>query len=304
MGKAFFDVFPTLRVNRQLSELFAETQVEKLTTDRMRTALRIRLSSRHLIHRRYADEMQREIARQVLKDTGRKVLITERYELSSQYTPRHLMDAYRDSIAYEINGFSPVLGRVFREAKISYPDGGHVVLTLHDNCFARDGEERLLKGLTSIFEERCGVPAVMSDERLTTVEADETMDSLGIEMARSQVAYSVRRQSTSGACERKRRCRCPCPRRTMRQTIRRTIRRITCRTMSRTRRRAEDILPPERRSTCHGTMRDRRGKAFLHKRRMLPRQRRLQKLPRQRREKIPAERAPARRRAEAGEACP
>ena len=162
MGKAFFDVFPTLRVNRQLSELFAETQVEKLTTDRMRTALRIRLSSRHLIHRRYADEMQREIARQVLKDTGRKVLITERYELSSQYTPRHLMDAYRDSIAYEINGFSPVLGRVFREAKISYPDGGHVVLTLHDNCFARDGEERLLKGLTSIFEERCGVPAEFS----------------------------------------------------------------------------------------------------------------------------------------------
>ena len=75
---------------------------------------------------------------------------------------KRLMDAYRDSIAYEINGFSPVLGRVFREAKISYPDGGHVVLTLHDNCFARDGEERLLKGLTSIFEERCGVPAEFS----------------------------------------------------------------------------------------------------------------------------------------------
>ena len=146
MGKAFFDVFPTLRVNRQLTELFAETQVEKLTTDRMRTALRIRLSSRHLIHRRYAEQMQLEIARQVLRDAGRKVLITERYELSSQYTPRHLMDAYRDSIAYEIAAFSPVLGRVFREAKISYPDGERVVLTLHDNCFARDGEERLLRG--------------------------------------------------------------------------------------------------------------------------------------------------------------
>ncbi len=159
MGKAFFDVFPTLRVNRQLTELFAETQVEKLTTDRMRTALRIRLSSRHLIHRRYAEQMQLEIARQVLRDAGRKVLITERYELSSQYTPRHLMDAYRDSIAYEIAAFSPVLGRVFREAKISYPDGERVILTLHDNCFARDGEERLLRGLNSIFEERCGVPA-------------------------------------------------------------------------------------------------------------------------------------------------
>lgn len=47
-----------------------------------------------------------------------------------------------------------------------------------------DGTEGDRAALSRTFrdkvERRCGVPAVMSDERLTTVEADETMDSLGL----------------------------------------------------------------------------------------------------------------------------
>lgn len=47
-----------------------------------------------------------------------------------------------------------------------------------------DGTEGDRAALSRTFRDkvdrRCGVPAVMSDERLTTVEADETMDSLGL----------------------------------------------------------------------------------------------------------------------------
>ena len=56
-----------------------------------------------------------------------------------------------------------------------------IVVGLPLNMDGTEGDRAALsRAFRDKVERRCGVPAVMSDERLTTVEADETMDSLGL----------------------------------------------------------------------------------------------------------------------------
>ena len=48
MSKPFFDVFPKLKVRKDLQDYFQDTQVERLATNRERTRLKVCLRSDHL----------------------------------------------------------------------------------------------------------------------------------------------------------------------------------------------------------------------------------------------------------------
>ena len=112
--KRFFDVFPTLHVKSDLKDYFSETEVERLTTNKEHTRIKVVLHSDHLIHKSRVFRMQDEISRQVFKERAPEVYIDEHYSLSAQYTPRRLMDEYRDSLVSEIGSFSSVRSGVFR----------------------------------------------------------------------------------------------------------------------------------------------------------------------------------------------
>ena len=116
--KPFFDVFPTLQVKSDLRDYFSETQIERLTTNKARTRIKVVLRSDHLIHKKRVFKMQEEISRQVFGDRAPEVYIDEHYTLSSQYTPRRLMEEYFDSLVSEIGSFSHVMGLYFREARV------------------------------------------------------------------------------------------------------------------------------------------------------------------------------------------
>ena len=45
MSKAFFDVFPKLKVRKELHNYFEDTQVERLAANRERTRLKVCLHS-------------------------------------------------------------------------------------------------------------------------------------------------------------------------------------------------------------------------------------------------------------------
>ncbi len=65
-----------------------------------------------------------------------------------------------------------------------------IVVGLPLNMDGTEGERAVLsRAFREKVEQRCGVPAVMSDERLTTVEADETMDSLGLRGRKERAQY-------------------------------------------------------------------------------------------------------------------
>ena len=46
--KDFFDVFPKLNVKTDLRDYFAQTQIERLTTNKERTRIKVVLHSDHL----------------------------------------------------------------------------------------------------------------------------------------------------------------------------------------------------------------------------------------------------------------
>ena len=49
MAKSFFEVFPVLKVNAEIQQLLANTQVQRVVSNRERTRLRIYLHGTRLI---------------------------------------------------------------------------------------------------------------------------------------------------------------------------------------------------------------------------------------------------------------
>ena len=162
MSKPFFDVFPKLKVRKDLQDFFQDTQVERLTTNRERTRLKVRLRSDHLIHKDRVFRMQKAMEEQLFGERRVEVYVEEHYDLSAQYTPRSLMEAYNDSISFEISSFSPVMGAFFRDAAITYGENGTIDVCMHDTCLSRGLQDRLEEALNRIFRDRCGVQATLT----------------------------------------------------------------------------------------------------------------------------------------------
>ncbi|MGX8684451.1 MAG: exonuclease domain-containing protein, partial [Lachnospiraceae bacterium] len=162
--KRFFDVFPTLHVKSDLKDYFSETEVERLTTNKEHTRIKVVLHSDHLIHKSRVFRMQDEISRQVFKERSPEVYIDEHYSLSAQYTPRRLMDEYRDSLVSEIGSFSHVMGLYFREARVEYEGEESIHVIMEDSCLSRKLSFQLEEALNRIFRERCGVTATLTVE--------------------------------------------------------------------------------------------------------------------------------------------
>ena len=155
--KRFFDVFPTLEVKSDLRDYFDETEVERLTTNKEHTRIKIVLHSGHLIHKSRVYRMQHEIARQVFRERPTEVYIDEHYSLSAQYTPRRLMEEYYDSLCSEIGSFSHILENYFRDARMEYEGKEDIHVVLEDSCLSRKLAFKLEEALNRIFTDRCGV---------------------------------------------------------------------------------------------------------------------------------------------------
>ena len=162
MSKPFFEVFPKLKVRKELKDYFEDTRVERLTANRERTRLKVCLHSEHLIHKDQVFRMQKEMEDQLFEGRRVEVYVEEHYSLSSLYTPRKLMEEYGDSISCEISSFSPVMGVFFRDARISYGDSGEIEICMRDSCISRSLRDRLEEALNRIFRDRCGVPATLT----------------------------------------------------------------------------------------------------------------------------------------------
>ncbi|MBP5223254.1 MAG: PolC-type DNA polymerase III, partial [Lachnospiraceae bacterium] len=162
--KAFFEVFPKLRLDQALHDLMEETQVEKITATKKKDFLRIYLFSRNLIEKRKIWKVEEEIRRQLFAQAPVTVKIYERFELSAQYTPERLLDLYRDSILEELKEYSHVEYLAFKSAKFEYPDEHRMIVSLEDSVLVRSKEEEFLRILEKILVERCGFSVAIQVE--------------------------------------------------------------------------------------------------------------------------------------------
>ena len=157
MSKPFFDVFPTLKLDTGLHDLFESVVVEKVTSTKRKDFLRVYIASDHLIQKEDVFRVEREIGKQFFPNMPITVKFYEHFTLSAQYDPQKLMDAYGESILLELKESSPVEYSMFRRADISFA-GERMLLTLEDTVFGREKAQELTRILEKIYNERCKIP--------------------------------------------------------------------------------------------------------------------------------------------------
>ena len=122
MSKAFLEVFAGLKLPTQVGRQFEDVEVLKITSTSKKDFLRIYISSEHLISKEIVYKAENEIKNQLFKNNDLTVKIYERFQLSSQYTPQNLMDAYWESILLEFRQYDHIMYVALRGAEVTYPD--------------------------------------------------------------------------------------------------------------------------------------------------------------------------------------
>lgn len=158
MGKRFFDVFPTLQVEKEIAYLFEEVEVTKVTTTSLKDRLKIYFLSTHLIPKIYVYHMEEMIRTQLFGRTPISIHIVEKYQLSEQYTPENLMKEYRDSILEELKEKSAVEYNMFLNARCTFEEEDILCLTLEDTIVAKGKQDSIVQLLEEVFCERCNIP--------------------------------------------------------------------------------------------------------------------------------------------------
>ncbi len=158
MAKQFFEVFPTLKMNSEMKNLFEDTYVSQVTTNSDRTYLHVHLESTHLIGKKWIYKMETMIKEQLFAKNPIQIEVKEHYKLSNLYTPDNLFYEYKDSLVLEMQQISVVMGSLFQEAKCDLTDDMQLLLEVEDNIIARGKAQEIVEYLEKVFWRRFDVP--------------------------------------------------------------------------------------------------------------------------------------------------
>ena len=192
MGKPFFEVFPSLKLDKKVRDIMEQTTVEKVTATKRKDFLRVYLLSSRLIYKQDVWEAEKQIKNQLFPNANMTVKIYEKFTLSGQYTPKKLLDVYRDSVLEELREYSHVEYNIFKTAEITYPDVTKVNLVLEDTVIARSKEEEILRIVEKILVERCGFSVAVTASYKEAVSGKFAEDDeLRLKMEVEQIARRV-----------------------------------------------------------------------------------------------------------------
>ncbi len=158
MAKKFLDVFPDLHMTEEMKGLMSMVDVEKVSTPRDRSALRIYIVSSRLIHKKNIYALETGIREQLFPGKKLSIKIMEKYRLSGQYTPEKLLQVYRDSLLLELKNYSIIEYNIFRKTNFSFPNPEVLHMTVEDTMVNREKSGELKRVLEKVFHERCGLP--------------------------------------------------------------------------------------------------------------------------------------------------
>ena len=157
MEKNFLEAFPGLFISEDTRDLMENVKVTKIAVNQDKTALRIYITSNHMISKRNIYACESAICEQLFAGIDVSVKIIEKFNLSRQYTAKNFMDVYKDSISLELKNYSALLHNLFVSAKKSFTDDDELQLTLTDTVVAQEKGEELVRILEKIFCERCNL---------------------------------------------------------------------------------------------------------------------------------------------------
>ena len=155
-AKLFFEVFPELNMDKELSSLFEDTMIEKVVMKQAERQLIISLLSKHLISRPKIVQVEDIICGHLFRGRGYKVIIDDHYELSSQYNTRTLTEVYKDSILYDVEKISHVGYRLLKRAEWYYADD-IITLAMEDSKLSKSHSIGIKKYLEETYKKRFGM---------------------------------------------------------------------------------------------------------------------------------------------------
>ena len=161
MEKRFFTVFPDLKLNSELTELFGLVEVEKVTTNRAKNAIRVYILSRRLIDKKTLHYVESEIEKQLFGGLQVSVFFVEKFQLSEQYTVENLFNVYFESIMAELRSKSRILCNIIKKAKCTF-EGKHMNIEVEETALNLEKLDELKMILLDIFTTRCGIEAEIS----------------------------------------------------------------------------------------------------------------------------------------------
>ncbi len=181
-----------MKIESPLHDRLEQAVIDRVSTSKRKDVLRIYLFSTRLILKTDIRKTEAEIKKQLFPDAVLSVIIQERFELSSQYTPENLMKEYRDSILEELREYSHIEYTAFRTAEITYSGEEKMTLTVEDTVLNHSKEAELVRVLEKIFIERCGLRCnigIEYREAVTGKFAED--DALKIQMKVDEIAKRV-----------------------------------------------------------------------------------------------------------------
>ena len=158
MAKGFLEVFPGLHITDELRELLNLVEVEKVTSNRDRSSIRVYLISPRLIHKQNIYSLEKGIKDQLFPSKQLTVKIIEKFRLSGQYTPQKLLKVYRESLLLELKNYSIIEYNMFRKAEFHFPEQDLLQMTVEDTIVTHEKAGELKRVLEKIFHERCSLP--------------------------------------------------------------------------------------------------------------------------------------------------
>ncbi len=156
MSKAFFEVFPTLKLNEKTRMMFQDVEVTKVATNSRRDFIRVHIRSAHLIQRPDILEAEKAVKSQLFGRNRLSVSLVEAYELSGQYTPQNLLQEYRDSLLMELGETSMVDRNILAKAKWRFEEDDILCLELEDTVVVHGRRKDIIRFFKRIFLERFG----------------------------------------------------------------------------------------------------------------------------------------------------
>ena len=114
----FYEVFPNMNAESDLSNALSDATVTKVSTGRSKDDIRIYVTFNTLIPKRRIWNLEKSIKKQFFSNNGVSIRILEDFDLSSQYTPKNLIQSYNDSILEELEARSALLFNIYKKADL------------------------------------------------------------------------------------------------------------------------------------------------------------------------------------------
>lgn len=166
--KKFFDVFPTIKLTGDISDIFEDVEVTRVVSNIERTKLRVYIESSRLIEKSAIFAIRDELAGNLKTGKHIEIEIIEKYHLSGQYTVENLIEIYRDSIVLELGKTSPIVSTMFKKAPLHFKEG-KMFIDLEANIVSESRMKILKDTIEKIFRDRFEMPleVVIAKKRVT-----------------------------------------------------------------------------------------------------------------------------------------